>query len=106
MRIPAIPALRERSEFYPARFEGRVPKRIRITARHGVTADPPLCYFAENRDLFVEGGKVYDAWTNSHGAVAAILANGKQLGLRPAEFEVVDWYDADDVLSAGRDGAR
>jgi hypothetical protein len=34
----------------------------------------------------------YDAWVNQHGAVAAILSGG-ELGLKPDEFEVIEWHD-------------
>lgn len=34
----------------------------------------------------------YECWTNSHGAVSGICANGRQLGVKPDEFEVVAWY--------------
>lgn len=36
---------------------------------------------------------IYEAWTNSHGAVCAICANGELLGLKPHEFEVVEWHE-------------
>lgn len=78
------PALSHRSEQYPERFKGRVPKRIRMLKR--VTSDIPF----SDPNLVAENGAIYTAWTNSHGAVAAWI-NGKRLGVRPNEFEVIDW---------------
>ena len=35
--------------------------------------------------------EIYFARTNKHGAVSAIMPNGKTLGLYPDEYEVVEW---------------
>ena len=80
----ASPALRFRSVNYPSRFEGRVPRFIRLLST--VRPSFPLKGAAAVAD------QVYLAWTNSYGAVAAILPDG-QLGVTPAEFEVVEWAD-------------
>lgn len=37
-------------------------------------------------------GEIYFAWTNAHGALSAVLPGGN-LGLKPDEFEVVEWAD-------------
>jgi hypothetical protein len=86
------PALHKRSNSYP--FGDRVPCTVRMLKT--VTADPmPVIGFA-----YIKGdipicpeNQIFPAWTNSHGAVAAVLPNGKHLGLRPAEFEVDTWHD-------------
>jgi hypothetical protein len=86
------PALHKRSKSYP--FGERVPRTVRMLKT--VTADPMPCIgFA-----YIKGdvpvatvGQSYLVWTNSHGAVAAVLPNGKHLGLRPAEFEVDTWHN-------------
>jgi len=44
--------------------------------------------------------RVYLAWTNSYGAVAAILSGGN-LGLKPDEFDVVEWADLSILPLAG-----
>lgn len=72
---------------YPERFADRVPKTVRTTRR--VTADFPLNL--TNPDCIAPRGDVFPAWTNSHGAVSAVLPNGEKLGLYPSEFEVVQW---------------
>ena len=86
------PALHKRSNSYP--FGDRVPCTVRMLKT--VTADPmPIIGFAYIKgDIPVcRENQIFPAWTNSHGAVAAVLPNGKHLGLRPAEFEVDTWHD-------------
>lgn len=86
------PALHKRSNSYP--FGDRVPRTVRMLKT--VTPDPMpgigLSYIAGNMPV-AKAGKSYAVWTNSHGAVAAVMADGKHLGLRPAEFEVDTWHD-------------
>ena len=84
------PALHERfpEKGYP--FGNRVPAKIRMLK--SVTSDFPM-FFADREPLYAEHGSVYDAWTNSYGAVAAVLSNGKNLGLKPGEFEVIEWHE-------------
>lgn len=36
----------------------------------------------------------FPAWTNSYGAVAAIMADGQRLGMKPDDFEVHTWHDS------------
>lgn len=86
------PALHERSSSYP--FGERVPLTVRMLKT--VTADPMpgigLSYIKGDPPV-ARSGETYPVWTNSHGAVVAILDEGKRLGLRPAEFEVDTWHD-------------
>jgi hypothetical protein len=85
------PALHQRSQHYP--FGHRVPLRVRM--RKTTTADPmPVIGHS-----YIKGavpncarGELFPAWTNSHGAVAAVLADGSKLGLKPDEFEVESWH--------------
>ena len=86
-------AIKAQSKNYPARFQGRVPVRIKM--RMTVRPDD-LCYLIPG---YVKAGtvlcqnEVYEATTNSHGAVSGICANGFVLGVKPDEFDVVDWYE-------------
>ena len=86
------PALHKRSKSYP--FGDRVPRTVKMFTT--VVADPmpgiasallrgdgPIC----------REGQIVPVWTNSHGAVAAVLPDGRRLGLRPAEFEVDTWHE-------------
>lgn len=86
------PALHKRSNSYP--FGDRVPRTVRMFTT--VTADPMpgiASALLQGDAPICPEGKIFPAWTNSHGAVAAVLPNGKRLGLRPAEFEVDTWHD-------------
>ncbi|MFK9003978.1 DUF4406 domain-containing protein [Pseudomonas pergaminensis] len=86
------PALHKRSNSYP--FGSRVPCTVRMLKN--VTADPMpgigLAYIKGTVPLAMQNN-IYDAWTNSHGAVAAVMPDGRHLGLRPGEFEVYTWHD-------------
>lgn len=94
------PALHQRSDGYP--FGDRVPHTVRMLKT--VMADPmPVLGWA-----MCKGGvaplamisQVLPAWTNSHGAVAVILADGQMLGVKPDEFEVAEWHPAPIDFSA------
>lgn len=86
------PALRKRSNIYP--FGARVPRTVRMLKT--VTPDPMpgigLAYIKGDMPVATVG-QSYPVWTNSHGAVAAVMPDGRHLGLRPAEFEVDTWHD-------------
>jgi hypothetical protein len=85
------PALTDKSKHYPERFGGRVPKLIKM--KRTVLPDP-LCVMVNKdyRGMELRGGETYEAWTNRNGAVSGICANGKHLGVKPDEFEVVEWF--------------
>jgi hypothetical protein len=85
------PALKEKSQHYPKRWNGRTPKTIRMLRT--VRSDMPF----GDRVGPAESGKEYPAYTNSHGAVCAVFPDGKKLGVKPHEFEVVEWFEADGV---------
>ena len=92
MTIIDCPALHSQSKHYPAWFMGRVPKTIRM--RRAVQADEPMrSLSSEWRDVIAEHGMLYPAFTNSHGAVSAVMDNGKMLGVKPDEFEVSEWHE-------------
>jgi hypothetical protein len=87
MSVVDCPALHERhiDKGYP--FGDRVPSKIRMLRT--VTSDVP---FQREGDVLVAvGSTVHNAWTNSYGAVAAVLPDGRKLGVKPGEFEVVEW---------------
>ncbi|WP_256589792.1 hypothetical protein [Pseudomonas sp. LLC-1] len=81
------PAFHKRFGGYP--YSDRVPRTVRMLVT--VTSDriPGVepAHTPEARQ-----GQTYPAWTNSHGAVVAVMDNGARLGLRPAEFEVDSWH--------------
>ena len=83
MDSPAL--LVRNAKYYPAHFEGRVPKVVRLTKR--VRKQIPL------QGFHMEAGEVFDAYVNSQGAVTAIRGDGEMMGLMPDEFEVIEWHD-------------
>lgn len=75
--------------------------RLRVRARHRVTADWPSIIDPAG-DLLCEAGKVYPAHIAEMGAVSAVMPNGKHLGLKPGEFDFVCPYaDGETVLEHG-----
>lgn len=74
---------------YPARFNGRVPLKVRLLLT--VMPDIPIIIVPDGGTLCIEGNEYY-VWVNSYGAVSAILPNGEMLGLKPDEFEVTEWH--------------
>ncbi len=89
------PALRFRSKSYPPLFAGRVPRRIKMV----ITVRPD--FPASGRPAVA--GDCYEAWTNSHGAVAAVLPDGN-LGVKPSEFEVTEWVNPESLPPPRRPG--
>jgi hypothetical protein len=83
------PALHARLKGYP--FGDRIPSKIKM--RRTVISDFPMFLRPGEAALLAIGSETYDAWTNSYGAVAAVMPNGKTLGVKPDEFEVVEWFD-------------
>lgn len=86
------PALHKRSNSYP--FGDRVPRTVKMFTT--VVADPMpgiASTLLQGDGPICPEGQIFPAWTNSHGAVAAVLPDGKHLGLRPSEFEVDTWHD-------------
>ena len=95
------PALKEKSAHYPVRWNGRTPKTIRMLQ----TVMPDAFCAMGERPMHATCGAEYPAWTNSHGAVCAVFPNGEHLGVKPGEFEVVEWFEADGV-TVTREGEK
>ncbi|MFG0460900.1 hypothetical protein ACF8GG_16355 [Pseudomonas sp. yb_1] len=66
-----------------------MPRTVRmlVTATADRIPGVELSHYPE-----AEAGQTYRVWTNSHGAVVAVMDDGNRLGLRPAEFEVDSWH--------------
>lgn len=86
------PALTVQSSHYPAHFGNRIPLRIVMMRRVAPDAFASLRSGLKKTSVLELGG-TYEAWTNMHGAVAGICADGGKLGVKPGEFEVVEWYE-------------
>jgi hypothetical protein len=94
------PALHKRSKSYP--FGDRVPRTVKMFTT--VVADPMpgiTSALLQGDGPICPEGQIFPVWTNSHGAVAAVLPDGKHLGLRPAEFEVETWHDLAPAPASG-----
>lgn len=61
-----------------------VPARVRLARR--VCGDGPF------RSLRAEPGD-YVCESNEWGAVSVTTSNGQRLGVKPAEFEVIEWRE-------------
>jgi len=78
------PALTVQNHGYPPEWKRRVPLSVRV--QRTVSSDLPYV------EAQAAKGVTYPVWVNSNGAVSAILPNGEALGLKPQEFNVVDWH--------------
>ncbi len=83
------PALKQLSELYPPNRYGKVPLKIRMCTT--VKSDLPIFVKGET-PLVACNGHEYYVWCNSHGAMVAILPNGKRLGIKPSECEIIEWH--------------
>ena len=92
MKAPS-PALKSKAKDFPARFSGRVPKKIKM-----LTTVYPHWPPAIKPGTMLEMGQVYDCWVNIHGAVSGWCDNGEKLGVTPGEFDVVEWQDDNGTL--------
>lgn len=87
VEITHSPALDYQSRSYPIPWYGKVPSRVKMTKT--VRPDFP-CSLTQIGQALI--GIEYPVWVNSHGAVTAILPNGEKLGLKPDEFEIVEFH--------------
>lgn len=87
-------AMIQQSEIYPKRYNGKVPKKVKMLET--VTTDLPLAFLMSepNETLpMAVGGNEYYVNVNCNGAVSAIFEDGQMLGLKPAEFEVIEFHE-------------
>lgn len=87
------PAMRKRCHDKGYPFGERVPKRVRMMQT--VTSDflpGTTISVADGDPLVAVNRQSFDAWTNSYGAVAVHMPDGRKLGVKPGEFEVVEWH--------------
>lgn len=80
--------------YYRAAIEKKrpdyVPARVRLKC--SVSSDFPL-FSAEGQGYVALAGD-HDCQSNQWGAISVRAANGKMLGVKPAEFEVLKWRAA------------
>lgn len=65
---------------------GRIPARVKMLKT--VTSDFPLI----KPVIIAQQGREYEVASNPLGAISVYLEDGKQLGVKPDEFEVVEWW--------------
>jgi len=79
------------SEHYPERYNGKVPKKVRMVDT--VHSDLPILSFEIGEEpLIAIIGMEYYVTVNCHGAVTALLSDMEKLGLKPSEFEVIEFH--------------
>ena len=80
---------RKATEYYRAGLERRPPKWVpaKVRLQTPVRGDSPIGHTS------VAGEGVHDCECNRHGAVTVVATDGKRLGLKPSEFEVVEWRE-------------
>lgn len=89
------PARLFQAEDYPPVWKGGVPRLVKMACT--VRSDSLVLLKilgggnSGGIEMVAHKDQVYECWVNSHGAVAVILKDGR-LGVKPYEFEVVDWW--------------
>ena len=87
------PALALKLPSYPLRFDGKVPKIIRMLQTVSLSEIMAELSRVNDREMVAHQGQLYAAFTTESGIVAAIVKNGQELlFLAPENFEVVEWY--------------
>lgn len=81
---------------YP--YGNRVPKRIRLARPVAPFMDDgpfmmKLLQGASGEARGHDSGETFWAYTNSYGAVCLIRDDGSKLGVKPGEFDVVEWLE-------------
>lgn len=68
----------------------KLPKRVEMLST--VRTDLP---FVTKKNLIAHEGQVYDVKMNVFGAVFIDYPDGSYLGLKPGEFDVVEWQEVE-----------
>lgn len=71
----------------------KLPKRVRML--HTVRGDFPFNLGTNARDIVALVGVTYEIQLNKLGAVFLAFSNGAVLGLKPGEFDVVEWQEVE-----------
>lgn len=78
-------------DYYRAGLEQRAPKWVpcRVLLEGPVRGDYPI-----GHTTLAEAGE-HDCESNRYGAISVRATNGKMLGVKPAEFEPLEWRKND-----------
>lgn len=77
---------------YPEHFKNKVPLKVRMNT----TVKPDMFFRKEQVGMRAVYSNEYYAWVNSYGALSAIMPNGEKLGLKPGEFQVIEFHEDQD----------
>jgi len=74
-------------DYYRAGLEQRAPKWVpcRVLLQGPVRGDYPI-----GHTTLAEAGE-HDCESNRYGAISVLATNGQRLGVKPAEFEPLEW---------------
>ncbi len=78
------------SVYYPARYGRKIPLRVKVLM--DVKTDLLFFNIPGNPEMEVKRGTEYYVMVNSYGAVTALFEDGTGLGLKPGEFEVIEFH--------------
>ena len=78
---------------YPKQWHNQVPLKVKMNQR--VASDFPAIFKPSVECI---KGEHYYCWVNSYGALSAILPDGEKLGLKPDEFEVIEFHPSENHL--------
>lgn len=76
-------------DYYPKNWNTRVPLKVRM--KETVMPEMPMVFTPKDGTICIKDNQYY-VWVNSYGAISAILENSERLGLKPNEFEIIEWH--------------
>lgn len=82
------PAIVYKSRLYPVQFNRRVPRSVKtLTSIRSpyIPGDPS--------PTIVPEGVVCKCWVSSNGDVVALLKTGREIELKPEDFEVITYHE-------------
>ncbi len=82
------PAIGYRSRIYPVRFNGRVPRSVKVVRAIRSPYIP-----GDSSPTIVPKGVICDCWVNSKGDVIALLKTAREIDLHPDDFEVITYHE-------------
>lgn len=72
---------------YPSHWKSKVPLKVKMNK----TVGPDMPFLFPSKEKCIEGNEYY-CTVNSYGALCAILPDGEKLGLKPGEFDVIEFH--------------
>lgn len=72
---------------YPKQWHNQVPLKVKMNQNVG----PDMPFLFSSKERCIKDNEYY-CHVNSYGALSAILPDGERLGLKPGEFEVIEYH--------------